>query len=82
MPLLERSGNRADRGEIGDVVDGVLRASRVLVGVAARSLVAVDRDVTLPQFRALVVLASRGQLNPGAFAEGLEVHLSTADADV
>jgi DNA-binding MarR family transcriptional regulator len=72
------SGSRTDRSEIVEVVDGVLRASRVLVGVAARSLVDVDRDVTLPQFRALVVLASRGQLQPGAFAETLGVHVSTA----
>ena len=69
---------RTDRSEISEVVDGVLRASRVLVGVAARSLVDVDRDVTLPQFRALVVLASRGPLNPGAFADALAVHVSTA----
>ena len=72
------SASRADRREIGEVVDGVLRASRVLVAVAARSLVDVDRDVTLPQFRALVVLASRGPLNPGAFADVLGVHVSTA----
>ena len=72
------SASRADRGEISEVVDGVLRASRVLVAVAARSLLDVDRDVTLPQFRALVVLASRGPLNPGAFADVLGVHVSTA----
>src|SRR5438132_13258844 len=72
------SANRTDRSAIDDVVDGVLRASRVLVAVAARSLVGVDRDVTLPQFRALVVLASRGPLNPGAFADALGVHVSTA----
>ncbi|MEX1009430.1 MAG: MarR family transcriptional regulator [Acidimicrobiia bacterium] len=49
-----------------------------MVAVAARSLVDVDRDVTLPQFRALIVLASRGGLNPGAFADALGVHVSTA----
>jgi len=72
------SGRRTGGSEITEVVDAVLRASRVLVTVAARSLRGVDRDVTLPQFRALVVLASRGPLNPGAFAEALEVHVSTA----
>ncbi|MEX2100680.1 MAG: MarR family transcriptional regulator [Acidimicrobiia bacterium] len=61
-----------------EVVDAVLRASRVLVAVAARSLVGVDRAVTLPQFRALVVLASRGPLNPGTLANALGVHSSTA----
>ena len=59
------------------VVDAVLRASRVLVSVAARSLAAVDHDVTLPQYRALVVLASRGPQRPTALAEALAVHPST-----
>ena len=31
-----------------------------MVGLAARSLAGLDEDVTLPQYRALVVLASRG----------------------
>ncbi len=65
------------RGDVGEVVDAVLGASRVLVAVAARSLVGVDQDVTLPQFRALVVLACRGPLNPSALAEALGVHSST-----
>jgi DNA-binding MarR family transcriptional regulator len=60
-----------------DVVDAVLRASRVLVSVAVRSLTAVDHDVTLPQYRALVVLASRGPQRPTALAEALAVHPST-----
>lgn len=61
-----------------ELVDAALRASRVLVGVAARSLAVLDDDVTLPQYRALVVLAGRGPLNPGTLAEILGVHPSTA----
>ena len=60
-----------------EVVDAVLRASRVLVAVAARSLAAIDHDVTLPQYRALVVLAGRGPLRPTELAEALAVHPST-----
>jgi DNA-binding MarR family transcriptional regulator len=60
-----------------EVVDAVLRASRVLVAVAVRSLAGVDDDVTLPQYRALVVLASRGPQRPTALAEALAVHPST-----
>ena len=60
-----------------EVVDAVLRASRVLVAVAARSLAEVDHDVTLPQYRALVVLASRGPQRPGDLAGALAVHPST-----
>ena len=41
------------------VVDAVLNASRVLVAVAARSLGDVAEEVTLTQYRTLVVLASR-----------------------
>jgi DNA-binding MarR family transcriptional regulator len=60
-----------------DVVDAVLRASRVLVSVAARSLSRVERNVTIPQYRALVVLASRGPQSAGALADALGVHSST-----
>jgi DNA-binding MarR family transcriptional regulator len=42
------------------VVDALLAASRALVAIAARSLADQDVEVTLPQYRALVVLASRG----------------------
>ena len=43
-----------------ELVDALLSASRTLVALAARSLADLDADVTLPQYRALVVLASRG----------------------
>jgi Transcriptional regulators len=60
-----------------EVVDAVLRASRVLVSVAVRSLAAVDEYVTLPQYRGLVVLAARGPQRPTELAEALAVHPST-----
>jgi DNA-binding MarR family transcriptional regulator len=63
--------------ELDEVTDAVLLASRALVAVAARSLASVEHDVTLPQFRALVVLATRGARNSGALAEELGVHQST-----
>jgi DNA-binding MarR family transcriptional regulator len=43
-----------------DLVDALLSASRAMVALAARSLADLDAEVTLPQYRALVVLASRG----------------------
>lgn len=55
------------------VVEAVLRASRVLVAVAARSLADVAEEVTLPQYRALVVLASRGPQRVAELAEALAV---------
>lgn len=61
-----------------EVTDAVLLASRVLVAVAARSLADVSDDVTLPQYRALVVLTSRGPQPLGVLAEQLDVNPSTA----
>jgi len=60
------------------VVDAVLTASRVLVAVAARSLAAVADEVTLTQYRSLVVLASRGPQSVAALADELSVSPSTA----
>jgi DNA-binding MarR family transcriptional regulator len=62
-----------------DLTEAMLTASRVLVGVAARSLaVAAPADVTLPQYRALVVLAARGPVRVGVLADALGIHPSTA----
>jgi DNA-binding MarR family transcriptional regulator len=60
------------------VVDAVLSASRVLVAVAARSLADVAEEVTLTQYRTLVVLASRGPQNLAGLAEGVGVTPATA----
>jgi DNA-binding MarR family transcriptional regulator len=56
----------------------VLLASRALIGVAARSLSVVEDKITLPQYRALVLLGSRGDHNVGALANALAIHPSTA----
>jgi DNA-binding MarR family transcriptional regulator len=60
-----------------EVVDSVLSASRALVAVAARSLAAAEEQVTLPQYRALVVLASRGPQRALDLAGALDVNQST-----
>ena len=49
-----------------------------MVGVAARSLAGVDADVTLAQFRTLMVLASRGPQRAVDVATELGVNPSTA----
>lgn len=54
-----------------------MAASRALVGVAARSLASVDA-VTLPQFRALVLLASPDRTTVSELAAALGVHPTTA----
>lgn len=52
-------------------------ASRAFVGLTARSLAGIAGDVTLPQFRALVVLAVRGPQRSIDIAEELRVNPST-----
>ena len=61
-----------------ELADAVLTASRVLVAVAARSLAEHESEVSLPQYRALVVLASRGPQRPIDLAQTLGVDPSTA----
>ena len=60
------------------VIDAVLSASRVLVSVAARSLADIAEEVTLTQYRTLVVLASRGPQNLVGLAEAVGVTPATA----
>ncbi len=73
------SGENLDMEDVSaePVVDAVLRASRALVSITARSLAAVNEDVTLPQFRSLVVLATAGPQTVSALADRLAVHAST-----
>jgi DNA-binding MarR family transcriptional regulator len=82
MARSARPANSAERDadEVGldDVVTAILTASRVLVGVSARSLADVEDAVTLPQFRTLVVLHSHGVINLNRLAELLGVNSSTA----
>jgi DNA-binding MarR family transcriptional regulator len=67
----------ADRPSAGQI-DAVLRASRALVGIAAASIADVDEVVTVPQYRVLVMLHTRGPLNLAAVAAGLDVNPSNA----
>jgi DNA-binding MarR family transcriptional regulator len=59
-------------------VDAVLTASRSLIAVATRSLGAAAEETTIAQYRALVVLASRGPQRMAELAAALGVAPSTA----
>ena len=59
-------------------VDAVLTASRSLIAVATRSLGAAAEETTIAQYRALVVLASRGPQRMVDLAAALDVAPSTA----
>ena len=79
-PTRHRASKAADSDaeDIDELVTALLTASRVLVGVSARSLAHVEDAVTLTQFRTLVVLDSHGEINLNRLAELLDVNSSTA----
>ena len=73
----------AETGTQGHPVDAaavgaVLTASRSLVAAATRSLGAAAEETTIAQYRALVVLASRGPQRMVDLAAALDVAPSTA----
>lgn len=76
MPERETPAGTMD--DVDVVTRSVLTASRLLVGVSARSLAAVEERVTLPQFRMLVVLSTRGATKLVTLADLLQVAPSTA----
>ena len=75
---MTRGRDNVSATHSADLADAVLTASRVLVAVAARSLAEHESEVSLPQYRALVVLASRGPQRPVDLAQALGVDPSTA----
>ncbi|MGY0488853.1 MarR family winged helix-turn-helix transcriptional regulator [Streptomyces sp. WG-D5] len=78
--MAERAGEvpAGDRDDVDEVTRAVLTASRLLVAVSARSLAEVEDRVTLPQFRMLVVLSTRGATKLVTLADQLHVAPSTA----
>jgi DNA-binding MarR family transcriptional regulator len=58
-------------------IDAVLAACRVLVAISARSI-AVEHQADVAQFRALVILASRGSVSLGELSSSAGLKLSTA----
>ncbi|MGW5097146.1 MarR family winged helix-turn-helix transcriptional regulator [Streptomyces nodosus] len=76
--MSERDAPSGAMNYVDAVTRSMLTASRLLVGVAARSLAAVEDRVTLPQFRMLVVLSTRGATKLVTLADLLQVAPSTA----
>jgi DNA-binding MarR family transcriptional regulator len=74
-PVTSRTSLSPDEDQ---VVGALLALSRVFVAETARSLSGLDEDVTLPQFRTLVVLVSRGPQRVADLAQELAVTSSTA----
>ena len=76
--MPERKNPAGATDDVDAVTRAVLTASRLLVAVSARSLAEVEERVTVPQFRMLVVLSTRGATKLVALADLLQVAPSTA----
>ncbi|MFI5783240.1 MarR family winged helix-turn-helix transcriptional regulator [Nocardia sp. NPDC051570] len=63
---------------VDEITDALLTASRLLVALSARSIAHVDESITIPQFRALVLLSTRGPSKIAGLASSLNVQPSTA----
>lgn len=72
------NAGKSGSSDTDEFVNALLVASRVLVGVSARSIADVEDTVTLPQFRTLVVLDGNGEITLQRLAEILDVTSSTA----
>jgi len=68
----------APTDDVDELTDAFVTAARALVAVAVRSINSSPVDVTVPQHRVLVLLASRGEQSVGALAEHLGVNASNA----
>lgn len=62
------------------VLEDLLRASRIFVAIAANSLAGDDEELSLQQYRALALLASRESQRPADLARSLGVTPSTTTA--
>lgn len=69
--------NNAVDNPVDDITDAVITASRLLEAISARCLAEVDESITVPQFRALLVLSSHGPANLATLASRLDVQPST-----
>ena len=76
MPLPQRRAGSLPELE-PETADVLQAATRMLAGVALRSLEALDSAVTLPQFRLLAVLADLGPVPSGQAARTLGLDRST-----
>jgi DNA-binding MarR family transcriptional regulator len=73
----QTSTNQSRSTPTDDLVESLLGTSRVLVALTAQSMAQLDADVTLVQYRALVVLAE-GPRRTGDLAGAMGVAPSTA----
>lgn len=71
------SNDATSSDSVDAITDALLTASRLLVAISAQSIANVDETLTIPQFRTLVILSTRGRLNQATLAGLLDVAPST-----
>ncbi len=67
----------SDRDAASAAITATLTSSRALLGIVAHSMASALEDMTLQQYRVLVVLEGSGPARMGALAESTGVHAST-----
>jgi DNA-binding MarR family transcriptional regulator len=77
MATVARRAQPGDADDIDALTEALAGVSRTLVAVTARSLAAVDVELTLVQYRARVVLRTMGPRNLGQMADALEIQSSS-----
>jgi DNA-binding MarR family transcriptional regulator len=77
LPVPPAADGPAGAEEFAEQVEALQHATRVLAGVALRSLDVLDGVITLPQFRMLAVLAELGCARSARVARALSLDAST-----
>jgi DNA-binding MarR family transcriptional regulator len=77
VPSPAADPQAADPADFAEQVEALQAATRVLAGVALRSLDVLDGVITLPQFRMLAVLAELGRARSARVASALGLDAST-----
>lgn len=75
MPTENRP---ATEEPLDGITDALLTASRLLVAISSQSIAVVDENITISQFRTLVILSNRGPINLATLAGLLGVQPSAA----
>lgn len=71
------TGKAGGEESVDEITDALLTASRLLMGMSARSIALVDETITIPQFRTMLILANRDPINLATLSGLLEVAPST-----
>ncbi|MHA7284297.1 MarR family winged helix-turn-helix transcriptional regulator [Arthrobacter sp. TMS2-4] len=75
-------GPNDDQAPEDNSLDALVRASRVFIAVVAQSIADIEDRVTAPQWRVLILIATRGSQTHRAVAADLRVHPSNATRTV